>query len=45
MLIKKKISFTHKLLTMLLILAPTLANYQSSMFFWGEVEIPESLRS
>lgn len=45
MLSTKKILFTRKLLTMLLVFAPVLANYQSSMFFWGEVEIPKSLRS
>jgi cyclic lactone autoinducer peptide len=39
-----KSSLIRKLLKVLLKIAPVLANYRSSMFFWGETEIPESLQ-
>lgn len=38
-------SLSQKILLVFLKLAPLLANYRMSMFFWGEVEIPESLQS
>ncbi|QSX07711.1 cyclic lactone autoinducer peptide [Alkalibacter rhizosphaerae] len=37
--------FIYPVLSLLVMLAPMIVNQQASLFFWGEPEIPESLRN
>ena len=40
----KKLNIMRKILSLLLVVAPVLATQMGSVFFWGEPEVPESLR-
>lgn len=40
----RKLKFIHSFLGVLLVLAPTLVQVTRCATFWGEPEVPESLR-
>ena len=45
MKLKNKKVLIHNILSLLLMIAPIIANKQACITFWGEPEIPESLRN